>query len=312
MRKKSSAIKPPRLRQGSTIGIFTPSEPVDEKLLDKGIIALQSMGFKVIEAPNTRKNNGHLAGSDKERASDLNTLINDRKIDAIFCSAGGANSTRLLPLIDEEALIHQPKILLGVSDPSSLLIALYARTGLITFHGPVVQYDFGKGLSGLTSQSFNTILIDGAKGPLPGINAIHILKKGHAKGHLIAGNLSTLVQLIGTPWEPSWHNAILCWEDVCEQPHALDARLTHLRNAGILKQLSGMIVGELVDCEEHDYPSTPTVEEILLEHLEGTDYPVLWGLPFGHTTDKVTIPIGVMSTINTSKNLITLEESCVY
>lgn len=311
MNKEMSLLKPARLREDSTIGIFTPSEPVDPELLDRGIASLHSMGFKVIEAPNTRNRKGHLAGSDIERATDLNTLFADKNVDAIFCSAGGANSARLLSLIDEEVVLRNPKIILGVSDPSSLLIGLYARTGLVTFHGPAVQYDFGKGLTQLTIKSFKATLIEGTTGPLPGIDAVSILKEGRSSGRLIAGNLSTIVQLIGTPWEPNWNNAILCWEDVCEQPHALDARLTHLRNTGILEQLSGMIVGELVECEEQDYPGTATIEEILIDHLAGTNYPVLWGLPFGHTADKVTIPIGVKALIDTSGALIVLEETYV-
>lgn len=311
MSNTKSVTKPARLREGSKIGVFTPSEPIDPEMLDSGINALKSLGFQVHEAPHVRSRRGHLAGADEDRAKDFNALIADPTIDAVFCSAGGANSTRLLPLIDEKVLQQHPKIIMGVSDPSALLIGLHARSGIVTFHGPAVQYDFGRGVTELTLRAFREALLEGKAGPLTGTESVRVIRKGSARGRLIAGNLSTLVQLIGTPWEPKWDGVILCWEDVCEQPHSLDARLTHLRNAGILARLAGIIVGELVECNENDYPETPAVEDILLEHLAGTNYPVLWKLPFGHTPDKITIPLGVNAVVNTSGTLITLEESGV-
>jgi muramoyltetrapeptide carboxypeptidase len=136
------------------------------------------------------------------------------------------------------------------------------------------------------------------------------LHNGKATGRLIGGNLTTLQQLIGTPYEPDWENHILFWEDVCEQPHVLDAKLTHFRNAGVFQKIAGMIVGVLEECVENDYLDMPPIEQIVLELTEKR-FPIIAGIPLGHTDNKLTLPIGINVLIDGAEGTLTMEEKGV-
>ena len=143
------------------------------------------------------------------------------------------------------------------------------------------------------------------------MNCDNVLRPGKAKGRLIGGNLTTLQQLIGTPYEPCWDGAILFWEDVCEQPHVLDARLTHFRNAGVFDRLASMIVGNLEACDEHDYENMPPIEDIVLHLTKGHRFPILHHIDLGHTESKLTIPIGVEAEVNGDAGSLIIGESGV-
>ena len=236
----------------------------------------------------------------------------DSNVDAIFCAAGGANSGRLLPLLDYEAIKASPKILLGMSDPTALLCGIHATTGLVTFHGPVVQYNMQGPMPALTQRYFDRALFTKEPvGRIRELGSINVLRHGTARGRLIGGNLTTLQQLLGTPYEPDWDSAILFWEDVCEQPHALDAKLTHFRNAGVFDRVAGMIVGQLEECEERDYIDMPPLNEIILDLTNRLSFPILFEIPLGHTPEKITCPIGTLAEIDTYGAYLSLTESGV-
>lgn len=310
--RKHKTIKPRRLRENSTVGVVTPSEPVTPEMFERGLDYMRSLGLIPKLGAHVYDNNGHLAGTDADRASDIMTMFTDDAVDAIFCSAGGANSARLLPLMDYDAIKAHPKILIGLSDPTALLCGIHAKTGLATFHGPVVQYDMSWHCTPFTEKYFRPALFDARPvGVIPEVTEANVLRPGTASGKLIGGNLSTLQQLIGTPYEPDWEGAILFWEDVCEQPHALDAKLTHLRNTGVFDRLAGMIVGVLEECIESDYENVPPIREIVLELTEDARFPILHEVPLGHTKDKITLPIGANASIGASGAVFCLEESGV-
>ena len=310
--RKHKTIKPRHLRESSTVGVVTPSEPVTPEMFEQGLDYMCSLGLTPKLGAHVFDNKGHLAGTDADRASDIMTMFTDEAVDAIFCSAGGANSARLLPLLDYDAIKSHPKIFIGMSDPTALLCGIYAKTGLVTFHGPVVQYDMSWHCSPFTEKYFRPALFDARPGGIiPEVTEANILRLGTASGRLVGGNLSTLQQLIGTPYEPDWEGAILFWEDVCEQPHTLDAKLTHLRNAGVFDRLAGMIVGVLEECVESDYENVLPIREIVLELTEGARFPILHEVPLGHTKDKITLPIGANASIGASGTVLSIEESGV-
>lgn len=312
MSGKMPLIKPKHLSRGDTIGIIVPSEPICETEFDAGVEFLRQEGFRVALGRYVRARDGHLAGSDEQRALDFNEFFADPSVRAVFCGAGGANSARLLPLIDYDTVRLNPKLLLGLSDPTALLCAVHRMTGLVTFHGPVVQYNFSKPMSSFTSKYFwRAICSDKPIGQIIEVNEHNILRHGATSGPLIGGNLTTLQQLIGTPYEPLWDGAILFWEDVAEQTHVLDAKLTHLRNAGIFEQLSGMIIGTLESCDEQDYDGVPAIEEIVLDLCSGYSFPILKNVDLGHTKDKMTIPIGVTASIDTDGVVFSIGEGGV-
>lgn len=307
-----SVIKSKALAPGATIGIVTPSEPVKEDDFNRALAYLDALGFHLYLGSHARERRGHLAGTDEQRAADLMTMFCNDSVDAIFCAAGGANSSRLLPLLDYDLITKHPKIFLGMSDPTALLCGIHARTGLITFHGPVVQYNMQGPMPALTNRYFQRALFtDKPVGVVEELGSQNVLRPGKAQGQLIGGNLTTLQQLLGTPYEPCWDGAILFWEDVCEQPHALDAKLTHFRNAGVFQRIAGMIVGILESCDEHDYEHMPQLVDIILELTGDASFPVIIDVPFGHTDDKITMPIGAVAAIDTSTAVLTLLESGV-
>jgi len=305
----TSTIKPRALKNGDCIGIVALSEPVDKEQLERGLNRLQSDGFRVKLGKHLFERVGHLAGTDVQRAGDLMEMFTDMSVDAIFCGSGGANGARILPLLDYNVIAKHPKIMLGMSDPTSILCGIHAKTGLVTFHGPVVQYNFSCVMTPMTVASFQREILNSSKASPFSFKYIS-LHGGKATGQLIGGNLTTLQQLIGTPYEPNWEGRILFWEDVCEQPHALDAKLAHFRNAGIFDKIAGMIVGVLEACVENDYPEMPPIEEIILELTEKR-FPIITGVPLGHTDDKITMPIGINVSIDGKKGTFTMEEKGV-
>jgi len=307
-----TVIKSKALTSGATIGIVTPSEPVNEDDFNRALSYLEALGFRLKVGSHARERSGHLAGTDEQRAADLMAMFCDDAVDAIFCAAGGANSSRLLPLLDYDLITKHPKIFLGMSDPTALLCGIHSKTGLITFHGPVVQYNMQGPMPALTNRYFQRALFTGKPvGDVEELGSKNVLRPGNTQGRLVGGNLTTLQQLIGTPYEPCWDGAILFWEDVCEQPHALDAKLTHFRNAGVFHRIAGMIVGILESCDEHDYEQMPQLVDIILDLTGAESFPVIIDVPFGHTDDKITMPIGAMAAINTRAAVLTLLESGV-
>ena len=308
----TDVIKPRRLTPESTIGIVAPSEPINEHDFDAALAFLTTRGFRLCVGRHARERRGHLAGTDEQRASDIMSMFIDDTIDAIFCAAGGANSGRLLPLLDYKAIEAHPKILLGMSDPTALLCGIHARSRLVTFHGPVVQYNMQCPMPELTQRYFDgSLFTNEPVGAIRELGPSSVLRPGRTTGRLIGGNLTTLQQLLGTPYEPTWDGHILFWEDVCEQPHSLDAKLTHFRNAGVFERISGMIVGQLESCDEQDYDGMPPLRHIVLELTRDAGFPIIDDVPLGHTMDKITLPIGALAEIDTDGAYLSIIESGV-
>ena len=301
-------IKPERLRSGDTVGIVAPaSPPADSGRIDRAVAALEALGFRVKFAPNVRRRHGFLAGSDRERAGDLMRMFGDREVRAILCVRGGHGDTRLLPLLDFAAIRRQPKIFVGYSDVTALLCALRTRANLVSFHGPMLNADFvANGFPRFTRESFFRTLTQplAPGGICQGYRAktVRVLRGGMAAGELVGGNLSMLCATIGTPWQPSFRRKILFFEDVNEPPYRIDRMLTHLLNAGLLRQVAGVAVGLNANCND---PSAKkggeyrqTLDDVLAERLSPLKIPVVTGLPFGHVKDNATVPVGARAVLD--------------
>lgn len=303
-------IKPLMLKPGAHIGLVTPSEPVNLEWFNEGVTFLRDSGFKVSLGEHVLENNGHVAGTDVQRARDIHSMFSNPDIDAVFCSAGGANSNRLLDLLDYELIARNPKVFMGLSDPTCLLNTIHAKTGLVTFHGPVVQFDMRWHYTSFTEKHLQKALFTPEPiGVIEDLSAANVLRPGKAYGCLIGGNLSSLQTLLGTPYEPEWEEKLLFWEEIFEQPQTIDAKLTHFRQAGVFERISGMVIGALVECEPHDYPGTPPVQDIVLDICSQYDFPIIWAVNLGHTQDKLTIPLGVAGEIDTSIAIFSIVES---
>jgi len=303
-------IKPKRLKIGDTIGIIAPSRPINKKEILPCIKILETKGFKVKFGKNLYKKSYYSAGSAKERASDLNTMFKDKKIKAIMCATGGIVSNQLLDLIDYETIKKNPKIFIGYSDITVLLLAIHSKTGLITFHGPNLH-----SLKKIDKKSknflFNMLMDKESQYCLP--SKIEIIKKGEAKGILIGGNIHLSNSLLGTKYSPSYNKKIWFWEDLGESPASLDQKLNQFKLSENLEKIWGMIIGNLSDCVDKKYKeNNQPINEIILELTKEYDFPIIKVLYFGHdVTNFYTFPIGVTSEINTKTNEFKIIESPV-
>jgi muramoyltetrapeptide carboxypeptidase len=327
-------IKPPRLNYGDTVGIIAPaSAPPDPKAIDRSVEAIERLGFKPQLAANVRKRLGFLAGSDRERAADLMKMFLDRRVNAILCVRGGYGTARLLPLLDYEKILANPKIFIGYSDITSLHFAFLVKANLITFHGPMLNSDFIKDdLPDFTLHSFLRTLMEpkaagsirkglsvGSAGKKPQSRVkssdISILHSGKTSGQLIGGNLSILCATLATPYQPNFKNRILFLEDLDEVPFRFDRMLTHLLNAGLLQQVAGVAIGtnkNCIDpkakgCEEY----RQTMEDVFKERLAPLKVPVVLGLPFGHVPMNATLPVGIRATLDGINGDLMIEEAGV-
>lgn len=288
--------------------------------MDRGVAAMEKLGFKVRLAPNVRRRHGFLAGSDRERAGDLMRMFMDRRVKAILCVRGGYGTARLLPLLDYSAIRANPKIFVGYSDITSLHCAFQTQARLVTFHGPMLNADFiHAGMPAFTRQSFLRTLSASADNHdirpcsiAQGYQrkTVVILRGGIARGQLIGGNLSILCTLIGTPWLPSFKNRLLFIEDVGEAPYRFDRMLTHLLNCGLLQQVAGIAIGLNADCEDPKAKSTreyrQSLEDVLKERLQPLRIPVVTGLPFGHVPYNATLPIGVQAILDGNRGELSI------
>lgn len=295
-------IKPFRLKHGDTVGIISPSSFVMKSDIREGIKTLKSLGFKVCLSPHAlKKRYGYQAGTPDERVSDFNQMFKDPEIRGIFCTTGGYSSMQILPDIDWDCIRKNPKVFVGYSDITVLLNAIHKKTGLVTFHGPLVE-GFGKYMNGgnvYTIDSLENAVMKGKKGKLSSYTLWRTLKAGKAIGSLVGGNLNILYSLIGTEYEPDFKGKILFIEEIDDTDESVEHYLWRLRIAGIFQKIRGMIIGKFnkIYLIKRD-GSVPRIRDpFILKKMfaratEGFDFPILYGVDFGHYVPSLTLPIG--------------------
>lgn len=313
--------KPDRLQFGDTIGIVAPaSAPPDPKSIDRSVAVLERLGFKPKLAPKVRQRWGFLAGSDRDRAADLMRMFTDRKVKAIVCVRGGYGASRLLPLLDYAAIRANPKIFVGYSDITSLHSALLQKSNLVSFHGPMLNSDFIKeNLPEFTLHSFlKTLMQPAAPGSISHgykKKTVTIVRSGVVSAPLVGGNITLLCASLGTPYQPSFKNKVLFFEDLDEKPYGFDRMLTQLINAGLLQQVAGIAIGVNSGCRD---PKARTAKEyrqsladVFKERLLPLKVPVVAGLPFGHIPLNATLPVGVRVVLDGIKGDLVIAEPAV-
>jgi muramoyltetrapeptide carboxypeptidase len=316
-------LRPRALRPGDTVGLITPSSYVSDP--DRLIAAERTVlyfGLQPKFGRNVRKRDSYLGGSIDERLEDLHSMFADPAVKAIFAIRGGYGAAQLLDRIDYDLIRKNPKIFLGYSDITALHLAIGKRAGMVTFHGPVALSDFTE----YTQKHFRHALFETTPlgpvtnppetNPLRPAHTLRPIRPGKARGALIGGNLTLISTTMGTPFEIETRGRILLLEDVDEQPYSIDRMLTQLRLAGKFDGAAGIVFGECKDCRPRDYKpgfeSTLSFGEVLDEILGKLPIPVLAGLTFGHTGDQLTLPLGVMATLDADKGELTIEESGVH
>ncbi len=313
-------IKPLRLKSGDTLGLIAPGSYISEDELKDSKENLEKLGYKVFYNERILAKTGYLAGNDKSRAEELNSMFADPKINGIICARGGYGCTRILPMLDYDIIRNNPKVLIGYSDITALLNGIYAETGLVTFHGPV-------GISSFNDFSvtyFNEVLVH------PENNLVLISTKGEDQreedkittivsgksvGELMGGNLSVLNSLIGTKYDFSGEGKIVFLEEVGEEPYRIDRMLTQLIQSGKFDKAAGIALGVFKDCEPKEkdpsFSTSFSLLEVLFDRLLNLNIPVIYGLSFGHIKNKFTLPIGIKAELDTINQTMTLLETAV-
>jgi len=312
--------KPPRLRPGDTVGLVEPAG-FSEDAFEVQIVAetIAAMGLKPKLAPRLAARHGYLAGTDRERAADLNAMYADPAVRAVFAVRGGWGSARILPYLDWTRIRANPKLLIGFSDITALHLAFQTRAGFTTIHGPNAASAWGE----LSMNSFRALAFEGQtptySNPVATEDRLvqrewrtRTMRAGKAQGRLLGGNLTVLAALMGTPYVPDFSGAILFLEDIDEAEYRIDRMLTQLALAGVLRRVAGVIWGQCTRCRAAG-PSLGgfTLSQVLQHHLEPLGVPVFQGALIGHVANQHSIPIGVRAEMDAALGTIRIIEPAV-
>jgi muramoyltetrapeptide carboxypeptidase len=318
--RKKSLIKPPRLKQGDTIALVTPGSYITQQEKDESINNLRGLGFNITYSDRLMQKNGYFSATDEERAADLNEMFERKDVQGIMCARGGYGCARILPSLDYDLIEDNPKPLIGFSDVTALQYAIYKKSNLVTFHGPVSISSF----SSFSIKNFEDVLLD-PKEELVLENSksdnnynpygITVISDGRAEGKLIGGNLSLVVSLIGTEYDLDFDDKIIFLEEFLEEPYRVDRMLTQMIQAGKFKNVSGIALGVFKKCEPSknnpSFNGSFTLMEVLKDRLGNLGVPVIYGLSFGHIADKFTLPFGIHAELNAETKQLKLLESAV-
>ncbi len=317
-------LKPKVLRPGDTLALVTPASGVDKpEDLDDARKNLESAGFTVKVGAHAADTWGYLGGTDQHRADDLNAAFADPEVNGIIAYQGGYGCGRFVDLLDYQSFRDHPKVVIGFSDITGLVLALYARSGVVTFYGPMA----GSSFSGYEGENFRKVVKEADPAGLltppeqptgnPPNPSGATLKPGVATGRLVGGNLSLVASLVGSPYLPNLANHILFIEDVGEDPYRVDRMLNTLRISNSMKGVRGVVFGDFrrrgpaPEKPEEDPSKTFTMLQVFQNFADQMGIPAYCGAWFGHIRDKYTLPIGVNATMDAEKQTLTLLESAV-
>ena len=315
--QRRAVIKPKRLVEGDTVGIVSPaSRAGEDDAIQFAKEQMEAIGFKVVIGAHAFDKHGYFAGTDRDRAADINRMFADPEIDGIVCYTGGWGSPRVLPLLDYATIARNPKVFVGFSDITALLNPIYQRTGLVTFHGPVG----GSGFEPYTLANFRRVIMSAEPAGLLAqpekrpsdlvqrANRVLRIAPGKATGRLVGGNLTMIASLMGTPYELETAGNLVFLEDIREEVYRIDRMLTQMALAGKFDQAAGVIFGRCSECEAKGGFS---LEEVLRDRFGALKIPVISGLSFGHIEQKLTLPVGALATLDGDAGTLTLDEAAV-
>lgn len=305
--ERPSLVRPGVLQKGDTVGIVAPAGPVNREKFVAGAARLRELGFNPVFSESIFNRELYFAGGVRRRVDELHEMFRLPEVKAIICARGGYGANYLLPHLNLGLIADNPKIFCGYSDLTTLLTRFHDATGLVAFHGPMLTKDFARA-DGVHFPSFSYAFAGQAQWSItasdsPGLTAI---SPGRAEGKLYGGCLSLLVASLGTPYEIQTSDTILFLEDLGEWPYRIDRMLTHLRYAGKLEKVCGIIFGEMLECAppaDSDY----TLQDVIARTLGDLNIPIAFGLRSGHVSaQNITLPIGVRARLSVSDS-VTLE-----
>jgi muramoyltetrapeptide carboxypeptidase len=302
---EQTAVRPPALRPGDTVMLVSPSGPTRPERVARGVELLTGWGLRPVLGPNAYARHGYLAGTDEQRAADLNAAFADPQVRGVIATRGGYGAQRIVDLVDMDAVRRDPKVVAGFSDITALQFALWRGARLATVHGPGAALSTDRTpLSSAESlhaamTSTEPVSVTRRAGEV----SAHVVVPGVATGPLIGGNLCLVTASLGTRDMPDLTGAVLLLEEVAEPPYKIDRMLTQLRRSGALDGVAGVALGQFTDCAD-DWPTT--VADVLADRLGDLGVPVLGGLPVGHGQGQLTVPVGVPATLDAVTGRLTV------
>jgi muramoyltetrapeptide carboxypeptidase len=309
----SAPRKPPRLRPGDTVGLVAPANPWEKRSdLQRAIRALEGWGLRIKQGAHVNDRHGYMAGRDEDRAADLNAMWRDPEVRAIFCLQGGYGAPRIVPLLDREVIAANPKAVMGYSDITALHLAIAAWGNTISFYSNGALGVGDRETTDFSRQALHRALFSdqpyGPIGPNPDDPWVTTIAGGRATGPLTGGCFGLVDGTIGTPWEIETEGRILFLEAIEEEEtYVIDTSLTHLRNAGKLDGVVGVVIGDMPGKHSGTLQEL-SLEDVLEELLGPLGVPVIAGLPIGHGKHHATVPIGALATIDGDAGTLVVEE----
>jgi muramoyltetrapeptide carboxypeptidase len=321
-------LYPRALSPGDLVAVAAlsgPMGPDEEALLARGVTVIESMGFRVRVSPavSPERRRWWSTGTPAEHAEELNSLLRDPQVRAIVSSTGGQTVLSYLDLVDYDAVLNDPKPIIGYSDISALNLALHSRTGLVGFHGDLATLGFGSVWFTLGDRRrreelvevYRQVLTGAVVGELPAASRWECWNPGRAKGPLLGGLLNRIVRLQGTPFGQlleRFDGAILFWEEIGRSVNWVANDLELLRLSGVLDRISGMVVGICANVVATDAgPKPPTLRDVVGEALRGRDIPVLGNVDFGHISPNLPLPVGIRAGLDADARTLSLLEPAV-
>lgn len=294
----ASLVKPQALRPGATLAVLTPASAAKRDLVLRGINELQALGYRTVLGTHAFDSGPlYYGGTRDERLEDFHAAFADPSIDAVICTRGGWGSAELLPYLDAELIRANPKAFIGYSDHTSLHCWLQREAGLVTYYAPMVAADFARE-GGVDLASWRNCFEGAGSWTLGAAEGLRVLRSGSAEGLLAGGCISIIAEALGTPYVPRIaEDSILFLEDIGTKPYQWDRMLLHLRYAGLLERVRGIVFGDMRQCVAPE--EAGLLERAILHSLSGFDGPIAIGLRSGHVDGaNVTLPLGVRARLD--------------
>lgn len=303
--------KPRPLQYGDKVGFISPAGPIKEERLEGAISFFNSLGLKVVIGEHALDKCGYLAGTDEHRAEDFNLMFKDKSIKGIFCLRGGYGSSRILDKLDFNLIKKNPKLFCGYSDITILHFVLNKMCNLATFHSPMPCTEFYKEIDTHTTDSFKKNIFNSTNNLIlsnPANISMNVIKSGVGKGRLVGGNLSVILSSLGTKYEIDFNNKILFLEEIDEPPYKIDRMILQLTQSGKLNKCNGIILGYFSGCNPSDSNTSLSLHDIFKTYLCSYNIPVVSDFACGHELPSNTIPLGLLTHVDTANNKIIVLE----
>lgn len=312
-KERQKIVKVKRLEKSDVVGIVAPAYSVDRSSFYLAVEKLKKMGFKVKYARSMFKKYCHMAGTDKERAGQINSMFTDKGIKAIFCANAGHGSFRVLPYLDKKGIRKNPKIFIGYSDITILLCYLQRITNMVVFHGPVLCGEIYQGMNRLTEEHIIKAVSEISPIGRMVFRGMRILRPLKATGVLTGGNVAMIANSIGTPYEIDTNDKILFLEDINESLEEIDNYFMQLKLAGKFNSIRGLVIGKMIGCGGYS-SKTFDITKIINNVLADRKIPVICGFPSGHRRlngPNVALPFGVQVTLDADNGYLAIDEPAV-